>query len=46
MMDTSTQVVTPKRQRQGLAEKRRIVEETLVEGTSVPLDLMEWPRPG
>jgi transposase len=37
MMDTSTQVVTPKRQHRGLAEKRRIVEETLVEGTSVAL---------
>jgi len=36
-MDTYTQVVTPKRQRRGLAEKRRIVEETLAEGTSVAL---------
>ncbi len=36
-MDTSTQVVTAKRQRRGLAEKRRIVEETLAEGTSVAL---------
>ena len=34
-MDTYTQVVTPKRQRRGLAEKRRIVEETLAEGASV-----------
>jgi transposase len=36
-MDTDTRVVTPKRQRRGLAEKRRIVEETLAEGTSVAL---------
>ena len=36
-MDTCTQMVTPKRQRRGLAEKRRIVEETLAEGTSVAL---------
>jgi hypothetical protein len=31
-MDTYTQVVTPKRQYRGLAEKRRIVEETLAQG--------------
>jgi transposase len=36
-MDTCTQVVTPKRQYRGLAEKRRIVEETLAEGASVAL---------
>ena len=36
-MDTSTQVVRTKRQRRGLAEKRRIVEETLAEGRSVAL---------
>ena len=36
-MDTYTQVVTAKRQYRGLAEKRRIVEETLVEGASVAL---------
>ena len=36
-MDTYTQVVTPKRQYRGLAEKRRIVEETLAEGASVAL---------
>ena len=36
-MDTFTQVVTPKRQRRGLAEKRRIVEETLAGGASVAL---------
>jgi transposase len=36
-MDTCTQVVRPKRQRRGLAEKRRIVEETLAEETSVAL---------
>lgn len=40
-MDTSTEVVTfqaltvSKRQRRSIAEKRRIVEETLVEGASV-----------
>jgi transposase len=40
-MDTSTQIVTAKtaptgkRQRRSIAEKRRIVEETLVEGASV-----------
>ncbi len=43
-MDTSQQVavipkretsVSPKRQRRSIAEKRRIVEETLVEGASV-----------
>src|ERR1700690_1930398 len=37
MMDTYAQVVTPKRQYRGLAEKRRIVEETLAEGSSVAL---------
>jgi transposase len=36
-MDTYAQVVTPKRQYRGLAEKRRIVEETLAEGSSVAL---------
>jgi transposase len=36
-MDTYTQVVTPKRRYRGLAEKRRIVEETLAEGASVAL---------
>jgi transposase len=36
-MDTYAQVVTPKRQYRGLAEKRRIVEETLAEGASVAL---------
>jgi len=36
-MDTCTQVVTAKRQYRGLAEKRRIVEETLAEGASVAL---------
>ena len=36
-MDTYTQVVTPKRQYRGLAEKRQIVEETLAEGASVAL---------
>jgi transposase len=36
-MDTYTQVVIPKRQYRGLAEKRRIVEETLAEGASVAL---------
>ena len=36
-MDTCTQVVTPKRQYRGLAEKRQIVEETLAEGASVAL---------
>src|SRR6266700_4744540 len=37
MMDTYAQVVTPKRQYRRLEEKRRIVEETLAEGTSVAL---------
>jgi transposase-like protein len=37
MMDTYTQVVTPQRQYRGLAEKRRIVEETLAEEASVAL---------
>lgn len=36
-MDTYTQAGTPKRQYRGLEEKRRIVEETLVEGASVAL---------
>jgi transposase len=36
-MDTNPQVVAPKRQYRGLAEKRRIVEETLAEGASVAL---------
>jgi transposase len=35
MMDTYTQPVTPKRRYLALEEKRRIVEETLVEGASV-----------
>ncbi len=34
-MDTSTQAVRPKRRYLELEEKRRIVEETLVEGASV-----------
>ena len=34
-MDTYTQPVTPKRRYLALEEKRRIVEETLVEGASV-----------
>ena len=34
-MDTSPEVVPGKRQYRGLAEKRRIVEETLAEGASV-----------
>jgi transposase len=34
-MDTYTQPVTPKRRYRALEEKRRIVEETLAEGTSV-----------
>ena len=34
-MDTSTQAVRPKRRYLPLEEKRRIVEETLVEGASV-----------
>jgi len=39
-MDTSTQVdsireASPKRQRRSIAEKRRIVEQTLIEGASV-----------
>jgi len=37
MMDTYTQPVTPKRRYRALEEKRRIVEETLAEGTSVAL---------
>jgi transposase len=36
-MDTYTQAITAKRRHRGLEEKRRIVEETLVEGTSVAL---------
>jgi transposase len=36
-MDTYTQPVTAKRQYRALEEKRRIVEETLAEGTSVAL---------
>ena len=36
-MDTYTQPVTPKRRYRALEEKRRIVEETLAEGTSVAL---------
>ena len=35
MMDTYTQPITPKRRYLALEEKRRIVEETLVEGASV-----------
>ena len=34
-MDTYTEAVTPKRRYRGLEEKRRIVEESLVEGASV-----------
>jgi transposase len=34
-MDTYTQPVTPKRRYLGVEEKRRIVEQTLVEGASV-----------
>ena len=34
-MDTYTEAVTPKRRYRGLEEKRRIVEENLVEGASV-----------
>jgi len=37
MMDTYTQAITPKRRYRALEEKRRIVEETLVEGASVAL---------
>ncbi len=36
-MDTYTQAITPKRRYRALEEKRRIVEETLVEGASVAL---------
>ena len=36
-MDTYTQAAKGKRQHRGLAEKLRIVEETLAEGTSVAL---------
>ncbi len=36
-MDTYDQAITPKRRYRELAEKRRIVEETLVQGTSVAL---------
>jgi len=36
-MDTCTQPVTVKRRYRALEEKRRIVEETLAEGTSVAL---------
>src|SRR5467141_2656754 len=35
MMDTYTQAITPKWRFRPLEEKRRIVEETLVEGASV-----------
>lgn len=34
-MDTYTEAVTPKRRYRGVEEKRRIVEESLVEGASV-----------
>src|ERR1700694_6268229 len=37
MMDTYTQAITLKRRYRALEEKRRIVEETLVEGASVAL---------
>jgi transposase len=36
-MDTYSQGVTPKREYRSLEEKRRIVEETFAEGTSVAL---------
>jgi transposase len=36
-MDTYEQAITPKRRYRELEEKRRIVEETLVQGTSVAL---------
>ena len=36
-MDTYTEPVIAKRRHRGLEEKRRIVEESLVEGTSVAL---------